>query len=134
MSNTYTQVFIQTVFAVQNRQSLIQNGWKDELYKYITGIVQNNSHKLIAINRMPDHLHLFVGMKPHQSLSDLMQDVKGDSSKWINKKGFGKSKFQWQSGFGGFSYSLSQIDQVVSYINNQEIHHRKRTFIEEYTE
>src|SRR5690349_19245589 len=88
MSNTYTQVFIQTVFSVQNRKSLIRKEWKDELFKYMTGIVQNNGHKLIAINGMPDHVHLFVGMKPHQSLSDLMQDVKGDSSKWINKKGF----------------------------------------------
>jgi putative transposase len=132
--NTYTQIFIQTVFAVQNRQSLIKPAWKDELYKYITGIVQNNGHKLIAINGMADHVHLFVGMKPNQSLSDLMQDVKGDSSKWIKAKGFVNGKFEWQAGFGGFSYSISQIDAVVNYIINQENHHRKKTFLEEYEE
>ena len=132
MANTFTQIYIQTVFTVQNRISLIKAEWKEELYKYITGIVQNNGHKLIVINGMPDHLHLFIGMKPHQSLSDLMQDVKGDSSKWIHSKGFVKGRFEWQAGFGGFSYSISQIDAVVKYINNQEKHHRKMTFIEEY--
>ncbi|MCX6165147.1 MAG: IS200/IS605 family transposase, partial [Ignavibacteriae bacterium] len=84
MANTFTQIYIQSVFVVQNRMSLIKPEWKIELYKYITGIVQNNGHKLIAINGMPDHLHVFIGMKPNQSLSDLMQDVKGDSSKWIH--------------------------------------------------
>ena len=134
MPNTYTQIYIQTVFTVQNRISLIKSEWKDELYKYITGIVQKNGHKLIAINGIPDHLHLFIGMKPHQSLSDLMQDVKGDSSKWIHEKGFVNGKFEWQAGFGGFSYSISQIDAVVKYILNQENHHKKKTFIEEYLE
>jgi REP element-mobilizing transposase RayT len=134
MPNTYTQIYIQVVFTVQNRISLIRNEWKDELYKYITGIIQNNGHKLIAINGVADHLHIFIGMKPSQSLSDLMQDVKGDSSKWINEKGFVKGKFEWQAGFGGFSYSLSQIDQVVKYIQNQEIHHAKKTFLQEYIE
>ena len=100
----------------------------------MTGIVPKNGHKLIAVNGMPDHVHLFVGMKPIQSLSDLMQDLKGDSSKWINTKGFLNNKFEWQSGFGGFSYSISQIDSVVKYINNQEIHHKKKTFLEEYTD
>lgn len=108
--------------------------WQDELYKYITGIVQNNGHKLIAINGMPDHIHLFIGMKPNQSLSDLMQDVKGDSSRWVNEKALIKGKFEWQAGFGGFSYSISQIDAVVKYINNQKTHHQKKTFIEEYLE
>jgi putative transposase len=134
MPNTYTQIYIQSVFAVQNRISLILPEWQDELYKYITGIVQNNGHKLIAINGMPDHLHLFIGMKPNQSLSDLMQDVKGDSSKWVHEKGFTKGKFEWQAGFSGFSYSLSQIDSVVKYINNQKVHHQKKTFIQEYLE
>lgn len=132
MPNTYTQIYIQSVFTVQNRQSLIMPNWKDELYKYITGIVQNNGHKLIAINGVPDHVHLFIGLKPNQSLSDLMQDVKGDSSKWINSKGFIAGKFQWQVGFGAFSYSINQIDAVVKYINNQEEHHKKETFIQEY--
>ncbi len=132
MANTYTQIFIHSVFAVQNRISLIDPGWQTELYKYMTGIVQKNGHKLIAVNGIPDHVHLFIGMKPHQSLSDLMQDVKGDSSKWINKKGFVNGKFNWQKGFGGFSYSTSQIDTVVKYIINQQKHHKVITFIEEY--
>lgn len=134
MPNTYTQIYIQTVFTVQNRISLILPQWEDELYKYITGIVQNNGHKLIAINGMPDHIHLFIGMKPNQSLSDLMQDVKGDSSKWVHEKGFTNGKFEWQAGFGGFSYSISQIDAVVQYIENQKTHHQKKTFIQEYLE
>ncbi|MFA5403466.1 MAG: IS200/IS605 family transposase [Ignavibacteria bacterium] len=132
MANTFTQIYIHTVFVVQNRMSLIKLEWKLELYKYITGIVQNNGHKLIAINGMPDHLHVFIGMKPIQSVSDLMQDIKGDSSKWINDKGFVKGRFEWQAGFGAFSYSISQIDDVVKYINNQERHHKKKTFLEEY--
>ena len=134
MPNTYTQIYIQIVFTVQNKISLIIPQWQDELYKYITGIVQNNGHKLIAINGMPDHIHLFIWMKPNQSLSDLMQDVKGDSSKWVHEKGLTKGKFEWQTGFGGFSYSISQIDAVVKYINNQKAHHQKKTFIHEYLE
>lgn len=132
MANTYTQIYIHNVFAVQNRSCLIKDSWKDELYKYISGIVINNGHKLIAINGMSDHLHVFIGMKPIQSLSGLIQDIKGDSSKWINKKGFVKGRFEWQPGFGAFSYSNSQIDSVVKYIQNQEKHHLKKTFIEEY--
>ena len=134
MPNTYTQIYIQTVFTVQNKISLILPQWQDDLYKYITGIVQNNGHKLIAVNGMPDHIHLFIGMKPNQSLSDLMQDVKGDSSRWIHEKSFTKGKFEWQAGFGGFSYSISQIDTVVKYINNQKTHHQRKTFIQEYLE
>jgi putative transposase len=132
MANTYTQIYIQTVFAVENRGCLIQNEWKDELYKYIAGIVKNNNHKLIAINGMPDHIHIFIGMKPDQSVSDLLQDIKGGSSKWINEKGFVKGKFKWQSGFGAFSYSQSHIDTVVKYIQQQEEHHQRKTFKEEY--
>ncbi len=134
MANTYTQIYIQTVFTVQNRISLIKPNWQEELFKYITGIVQNNKHKLIAINGMPDQVHLFIGMKPHQSLSDLMQDVKTDSSKWIHKYGFVNGHFEWQAGYGGFSYSISQIDTVVKYINNQAKHHKTKSFIEEYLE
>lgn len=133
MPNTYTQIYVQVVFTVKNRLSLIMPSWKNELYKYITGIVQNNGHKLIAINGTSNHVHLFVGLKPSQSLSDLMQDVKGDSSKWINTKGFVKGRFEWQAGFGAFSYSIKQIDVVVKYINNQEEHHKKETFIQEYS-
>jgi putative transposase len=134
MANTYTQIYIQTVFTVQNKISLLNSEWREELFKYITGIVQNNGHKLIAINGVPDHIHLFIGMKPNQSLSDLMQDVKGDSSKFIKIKGFVKGRFEWQAGFGAYSYSISQIDNVVKYINNQENHHKTISFIEEYIE
>lgn len=132
MANTYTQIHMQVVFAVSHREALIQPSWKDELYKYITGIVQNYNHKLLAINGMPDHLHLFFGMRPNQSLSDLMQKVKGDSSRWINEKRFTPRKFNWQEGYGAFSYSKSQVPVVIKYIANQEIHHRKKTFKEEY--
>ena len=134
MANTYTQVYIQTVFAVQNRLSLLIKEWSDDLFKYITGIVTNQGHKLIIINGAANHVHMFIGMKPVQSLSDLMQDVKGDSSKWINRNRLVKGKFEWQAGYGAFSYSLSQIDQVCKYIANQEEHHRKKMFAEEYKE
>ncbi len=134
MANTYTQIYIQFVFAVQDRASLIRPVWKDELYKYITGIVQNNKHKLIAINGISNHIHVFIGYKPHQLMPDLLQDIKGSSSGWINKKGFVKGKFRWQEAYGAFSYSHSQIDNVVKYIMNQEQHHKKKTFREEYLE
>jgi REP element-mobilizing transposase RayT len=120
-------MYLQFVFAVQDRGSLIQSDWKDELYKYITGIIQNNKHKLIAIN-------VFVGYKPHQLIPDLLQDIKGSSSGWINRRNLVKGKFKWQEGYGSFSYSHSHIDNVVKYIMNQEQHHKKRTFGEEYTE
>ena len=132
MANTYTQIHIQAVFAVQNRRCLIREEWEDELYKYITGIVQNQGHKLLQINGMPDHVHVFFGMRPVQSLSDLMKKIKGESSKWINQKGFLKSKFSWQEGYGGFSYGKSQVPDVIRYILNQKEHHKKKTFIEEY--
>lgn len=132
MANTFTQIYIHLVFAIQNRVSLIQPEWKDELFKYISGIIQNNAHKLIAINRMPDHLHIAIGYKPHQLIPDLLQDIKGNSSKWINEKKFIKGKFAWQAGYGAFSFSHSQLDAVVKYINNQMKHHKKQSFREEY--
>ena len=132
MANTYTQIYIHIVFAVKYRQSLISDKFKDELYKYITGILKNKNQKLISINGMPDHTHLFVGMKPEMAISDLVRDVKSNSSKFINDKRFTKGKFEWQDGFGAFSYSYSQIDNVVKYIQNQEEHHKKKTFKEEY--
>jgi REP element-mobilizing transposase RayT len=134
MSNTYTQIHIQCVFAPKYREALIDVSWKNELSKYITTIIQNIGHKMIAINSMPDHLHMFFGMRPHQSLSDLMQVVKADSSKWINNKGFTRKKFNWQDGYGGFSYEKRRIPQIANYIHNQEEHHRKKTFLEEYHE
>jgi REP element-mobilizing transposase RayT len=132
MANTYHQIHIQAIFAVKKRTGLIQKEWKDELYKYITGVIQKHDHKLLAINGMPDHLHVFFGMRPTQSLSDLMQDAKGGSSKWINEKQFMKAKFEWQEGFGAFSYSRSQASKVIGYVQNQEVHHRKITFLDEY--
>lgn len=132
MANTYTQIHLHLVFAVKYRDGMIQSNWKGELYKYLTGIVQNNKHKLIAINGMPDHIHILIGMRPTQSVSDLLQDIKGSSSKWINEKKFLKTKFEWQEGFGAFSYGNSQIKNVVTYIENQEEHHKKKTFREEY--
>jgi REP element-mobilizing transposase RayT len=132
MANTYTQIHIHTIFAVQNRISLIHPQWKDELYKYITGIFENNNHKLLVINGIPDHIHILFGFRPTQSLSDLMQDVKGSSSRWINQNKFVKGKFAWQEGYGAFSYSKSQISSVIKYIINQTEHHRNITFQEEY--
>lgn len=130
--NTYTQLYVHCVFAVKYRAAVIENTWQDRLRKYITAIVQNNGHKLIAINSMPDHLHMFAGLSPKQAISEMMRLVKGDSSEFINKQRFTKRKFQWQEGYGAFSNSRSQIDAVVKYILNQQVHHRKRTFRDEY--
>jgi putative transposase len=134
MANTYTQIHLHLIFAVQNRKSLIQNSWKDRLYEYITGIIQTNTHKMIIINGMPDHLHIAIGMRPIQSLSDLMQDIKGNSSKWINDNKLAAGKFQWQEGYGAFSYNKSLLPKLINYIKNQETHHKKKTFLEEYKE
>jgi putative transposase len=134
MSNTYTQIHIQCVFAVKYRNAVIQALWKERLHKYIIAIVNNNEHKALAINSMPDHLHLFFGMRPQQSLSDLMRLVKGDASEWINKQKLSMGTFRWQEGYDAFSYSKSHTDAVVRYIANQETHHRKKTFLEEYNE
>jgi putative transposase len=132
MPNTYIQLYIQIVFAVKGRNNFISKQHKEELHKYITGIVQNRKHKMLAIHAMPDHVHLFAGLNPTQSISDLSRDVKSASSGFINEKRWVAGKFNWQEGFGAFSYSRSQIDAVVKYINNQEAHHAKRSFREEY--
>jgi putative transposase len=132
MANTYTQIFIQFVFAPKFRASLIHKSWEDELYKYISAVVQNNKHKMLAINGMPDHIHFLVGFHTTQSISDLIQDVKSNSSKWINEKGLTGSRFEWQTGYGAFSYSKSQVNQVLQYILNQKTHHKKMTFVNEY--
>ncbi|MDM8544323.1 IS200/IS605 family transposase [Desulfococcaceae bacterium HSG9] len=134
MANTFTQIYIQFVFAVQNRTSLIQASWEDELYKYITGIIKNHKQKLIAINGVQNHLHIFIGYKPNQLIPNLLQDIKGSSSKWINKRGFVHGKFSWQEGYAAFSYSHSQIKTVARYVENQKQHHKIKTFQEEYTE
>lgn len=134
MADTYTQIYIQFVFAVQNRASLIHPDWEQQLYKYITGIIQNKSHKMIAINGMPDHLHMFISFQPVDHISELIKVVKGESTKWINEKELVNGKFKWQAGFGAFSYSRSHIDQVYRYIMNQKEHHQIKPFLEEYTE
>ena len=132
MANTYTQIYPHVVFAVEGRQSIIPREKKEELHKYITGIVQQNNHKMIIINGMPDHLHIVVGMRPTQSVADLLQDIKGGSSKWINDNMLVIGKFQWQEGYGAFSYSRSHVPAVIRYIQNQEAHHKKETFSDEY--
>ncbi len=132
MANTFTQLHIQLIFAVQNRTSLIDKFWKDRLYAYMTGIIQNNGHKLLIINGMPDHVHILIGFRTTQALSELVQVVKRDSSKWINENKLVRGKFSWQEGFGAFSYSHSHLSNVMEYIKNQKEHHRKLTFLEEY--
>ncbi len=132
MANTFTQLQIQLIFAVQNRTSLIDKYWKDRLYAYMTGIIQNNGHKLLIINGMPDHVHILIGFRTTQALSELVQIVKRDSSKWINENKLVRGKFSWQEGFAAFSYSHSHLQNVIEYIKNQEEHHRKLTFLEEY--
>ncbi|MDD2987033.1 IS200/IS605 family transposase [Flavobacterium sp.] len=132
MPNTYSQIYIQIVFTVQGRQNLIKEENREELHKFITGIVSNRGQKLLAIFAMPDHVHVLVGIKPSISISDLVRDVKAGSSKFINDKRWMNGKFNWQEGFGAFSYSKSNLDTVVKYILNQEEHHQKRTFKEEY--
>ena len=132
MANTYTQLYIHFVFAVKFRQALIQPQWEERMHKYITGIVHSNHHKLLAINSVPDHIHMFIGLDPKQSISELMRLVKGDSSEFVNKQALTVSKFQWQDGYGAFSNSRSQINEVVNYIKMQKQHHQKKTFKEEY--
>ncbi len=132
MADTYSQIYIQVIFSVQGRLSLISHKNKDELYKYITGIVTNKGQKLIRINGLPDHVHILIGLKPSMALSDLVRDIKSNSSTFINRKNWIRGKFNWQEGFGAFSYGHSQLDRVIKYIDNQELHHRKTTFKEEY--
>ena len=134
MPNTYTQIHIQTVFAVENRMSLINKDWREDLYRYMTAIVQNRGHKVLAIGGVSDHVHLLLGLRPNEALSQLMMFLKRDSTNWINKSRFVRGKFSWQTGFGAFSYSKEQIPRVCNYIMSQEEHHRKRTFQEEYEE
>ena len=132
MANTYSQIYIQMVFAVQHRKALIDNVWEEELYKYITGIVQNKEQKMIAVNGMPDHIHIFIGMKPTCCISDLVREIKKSSSTFINDNQLSAKPFNWQEGFGAFSYSHSHIDTVYKYVMNQKKHHKKQTFKEEY--
>jgi len=134
MANTYTQIYIQIVFAVQGRQSLIRPQHNDELQKYMTGIISGYGQKLIAINNMPDHFHILVGQTPNVALSDLVRGIKASSSGFINDRRWVLGRFSWQEGFGAFSYAHSQLDAVIRYIQNQQEHHRRTTFQEEYLE
>ena len=132
MANTYTRLYIQIVFAVQGRQNLIQKSWKTVLNKYISGTITGLGHKSINVNGMPDHIHIFVGLHPSIAISDLVREIKTSSSLFINQNKLVHGKFNWQSGYGAFSYSQSQITQVYDYIANQEIHHKMKTFKDEY--
>ena len=132
MANTYTQIHIQAVFAVHGRQSLIHPEWKDELFKYISGIFRNQKQKLLAIGGVEDHIHLLLGLRPSTAISDLVRDVKSDSTEFVNKKRFSRRRFSWQEGYGAFSYSRSQLDAVAKYVLEQEEHHTKRSFKNEY--
>ena len=134
MPNTYTQILIQIVFAVKHRKALIHENIREPLEKYVTGIISSNGHKPLAIFCMPDHCHILVGLNPKQSISDLSRIIKSNSSKWINEQKLLSVKFNWQEGYGAFSYSKSHLDRVVKYILNQPNHHKKRTFKEEYHE
>jgi putative transposase len=134
MANTYTQIYVQIVFAVQGRQSLIRPQHNDELQKYMTGIISGQGQKLIAINNMPDHFHILVGQTPNVALSDLVRGIKAGSSGFINDRRWVLGRFSWQEGFGAFSYAHSQLDAVIRYIQNQQAHHRRTTFQEEYLE
>lgn len=130
--STFSQIYIQIVFAVKNRDALIDVSWEERLYQYITGIVQKKEQKMLAINGVSDHIHFFIGMKPSCCLSDLVREVKKSSNEMINENRLSKFKFHWQEGYGAFSYSHSQIDNVVKYIMNQKEHHKKQTFRDEY--
>ena len=134
MADTYTQLYIHIVFSVKGRQPLIPKKHKDELHQYITGIITNRKQKLIQINSMPDHIHILVGITPDIAISDLVRDIKGSATRFINRKRWVAGKFTWQEGFGAFTYSHSQLKDVISYIENQEEHHSRRTFAEEYLE
>jgi len=130
--STYTQIYIHLVFHVQNNQPLLKGEIKARIFKYIAGIIKNLGHKPIIINGVSDHVHILVGLSPDKTISDLVKEVKRCSTNFINENKFFRGKFYWQEGYGAFSYSRSQLDDVVRYIKNQEQHHRKWTFREEY--
>jgi putative transposase len=132
MPGTFSQIYIQYVFAVKGRENLLLNPWREEVFKYMVGIIKGKNHKPIIVNGVTDHVHVFVGLKPAMSISDLIRDVKNNSSNFINENKFVKGKFEWQEGYGAFSYSHSQLDNVYQYILNQEEHHRKISFKQEY--
>lgn len=132
MANTYSQIYIQVVFAVESRQNLIDAAHNEELQKYISGILTAQRQKLIAINNMPDHVHILIGQRPDSNLSDLVGDIKSGSTNFINRSRWIRGRFNWQQGFGAFSYSRSQLTDVIRYVQNQQRHHQKRSFRDEY--
>jgi len=132
MAGTFSQIYIQIVFAVKGRQNLIKPFFEEELYKYISGIVNGKEQKSLAVNGMPDHVHVLVGLKPSMRISDLVRDIQNNSTNFINERGWLKNHFSWQEGYGAFSYSESQFGRVIDYIKNQKLHHQKKTFRQEY--
>jgi len=134
MPGTFSQIYIHIVFAVKGRESLINALWENDLYKYISGIIKNKEQKMLAINGTPDHIHFLIGIKPSSCLSDLVREIKKSSNDFIKEKKFSKFKFQWQEGYGAFSYSHSSLDNVIAYILNQKTHHKKKSFKDEYFE
>lgn len=134
MAGTFSQIYIQVVFAVKGRDNLLQKPWRDEVFKYMAGIIKGKNQKPIIVNGVADHVHLFIGLRPSMCLSDLVRDIKNNTTNFIKDKKFLNSEFFWQEGYGAFSYSHSQLDNVYQYILKQEEHHRKRTFKEEYLE
>jgi REP element-mobilizing transposase RayT len=132
MANTYTQIYVHIIFAVKARGNLISDRWEEQLYKYITGIVEGNKQKLMIINGMPDHLHLLVGLKPDCSISDLVRQIKCCSSKWINERRFVSDRFEWQSGYSAFSVGRYHLRAVINYIESQKQHHARNSFKDEY--
>jgi putative transposase len=134
MANTYTQCYFHLVFTVKNRDALIKKEWKNELEMYITGIVQNHWHKVLAIGSMPDHIHILIGYNVNHLIPELVEGIKTSTNKWIKEKKLSKFKFDWQKGYGAFTHSRSVIDIVIKYILSQKEHHKKKTFREEYLE
>jgi putative transposase len=133
MANIYTQIHVQFVFAVKFRAAMISKSWKDNLHKYITGIIQANHHKMLQINSVEDHIHFLAGIRPDHAISSLVQNIKSESTKWINAKKLCSTPFSWQTGFGAFSYCKREVHNVIDYIRNQESHHKKESFLAEYS-
>ncbi len=131
MADVFSQLYIHAVFAVKNRFSLILPEWEESLYKYTTGIVETRGHKMLPIGGMPDHIHIFFGLKPAEAISDLVREIKNATNDYIKEQGFSPYKFDWQAGYGAFSYSRSHMDTVCRYILNQKVHHQKQTFEQE---